>query len=97
MKYVVKNVFRRVIRLGDWLSAGINSTLLDGCVDESISGRSYRMAVYEKDPKWIKVRKAVDIIWRVVFAEEEHCRGAYYKDLKRAQDYKARHDKYTKC
>lgn len=92
---MVKNLVNRVIRLGDWLSAGVNSLILDGCVDESISGRTYRMAIFEQNPKWAKVKIVVDGIWYCIFRQENHCMDAYVKDLVRAENYKNRHDVYT--
>lgn len=94
MKKVAKNVINRFIRAGDWLSAGINSFFFDGCTDESMSGRSYRMDAYENNRKWRRFRKVVDWVWVVVFREDNHCRGAYYKDLARAEAYRERHYQY---
>jgi hypothetical protein len=96
VKNLIRNIAGRFIRLGDWLSAGVNSFLLDGCVDESISGRSYRMSIYENSKKWYRVRKLVDFLWRTVFAEEHHCQNAYYKDLVRAKHYIKRHEDYLR-
>ena len=96
MKKVLKNIYYRFYRLADWLSGGANSFFFDGEVDESISGRSYRMAVYENSVKWNRARKVIDKIWEIVFREHDHCRGAYYKDLRGAEEYQVRHELYMK-
>ena len=71
------------VRVGDWLSQGLNTVVLNGEPDESTSGRSYRQGVIGGHAGWCRMRRFVD--WLFTPVEAEHCKKAYEIDLKRAQ------------
>jgi hypothetical protein len=71
-----------LIRVGDWLSAGLNTLLLGGTPDESTSGRSWREGELEGNPVWQRRRQRID--W-LIWWEDDHCRRAYEADLQRAR------------
>jgi hypothetical protein len=70
----------RLIRLGDWLSAGLNVLAFDGDNDESTSGRAYRESL---QGRWLRRRRLIDALFSPW--EREHCRKAYWADLDRAR------------
>jgi hypothetical protein len=74
-----------LIRIGDWLSAGINTLLLDGTPDESTSGRSYRQGDLGGDPVWQQRRRRIDWVFSRLGIEDDHCRKAYEADLTRCR------------
>jgi hypothetical protein len=71
-----------LIRVGDWMSAGLNTLLLGGAPDESTSGRSWREGELEGNPVWQRRRERID--W-LIWWEADHCRRAYAADLERAR------------
>jgi hypothetical protein len=73
-----------LIRIGDWLSAGLNTLLLGGTPDESTSGRSWREGDLAGDPTWQRRRRRID--WLLSWYEADHCRRAYEADLARARE-----------
>ena len=62
-------------RVLDATSQWLNTVLLDGDPNESISGRSYR-------EKWVKTEYIINTVF---FWETAHCYWAYINDLERAR------------
>lgn len=74
-------LFNYLVRVGDAVSQLLNVTVLMGNnPNESISGRSWRLRA---EPGWKQLRIVID--WMFSWWEKDHCRGAYYADLTRAQ------------
>lgn len=78
----------RLIKAGDALSQMCNVLFLpnheETDANESISGRSHRMM-------WGRAERFIDTMFWVLFGQKDHCRKAYYKDLRRAQRKLMRH------
>ena len=55
--------------------------------NESISGRAYRQ-------KQVK-EKYINFIFKLLRNENEHCKNAYYEDLKQAREYIRKHNEYN--
>lgn len=72
-----------LVRVGDLSSQALNTILLGGDPDESISGRSYRQGALEGHKGWALMRKFVDVLFSVY--EQDHCKKAYQADLERAK------------
>lgn len=72
------------VRVGDWLSQGLNAVVLNGEPDESTSGRSYRQGVLGGHRGWRRMQRFVD--WLFSGYEAEHCKKAYEVDLKRSRE-----------
>jgi hypothetical protein len=74
-------LFKYLIRIGDSISQLLNVTLLFGQnANESISGRSYRLG--RTRWPWATLKTVINIIF---FWQEDHCREAYFADLRRAR------------
>jgi len=69
-------------RLADATSQWVNVALLDGCANESISGRAYRQGVVEESMAWLRVMRLID---RLFFWQQRHCEQAFLADLWRAR------------
>jgi len=72
-----------VWRVGDALSQLVNTMILGGDANESISGRSARIAYIEaqRDWPWAIAYRAINGIF---FWQENHCLEAFTNDLQRA-------------
>ena len=76
--------FDYLLRVGSALSQLLNVVLFFGTrPNESISGRSYRMSM-DGVRRWNYLRMLLDAIWRL-FGQHEHCKLAYYADIKQAK------------
>lgn len=65
----------RFIKVGDALSQLCNVIFLNGHPNESMSGRAWRT-----QSRWYKV------IDSILWFDKDHCKTAYYNDLKYAED-----------
>ena len=99
MRPVVSSLLRRGRNVLDALTQLGNALFLprpfDTNANESISGRCYREAVFEKrGGVWLVAHKAIDWLFEIV-GQQEHCLGAYLTDLARGDEYRERHQRYV--
>lgn len=71
-------------RVGTSLSQLINTILLNGDPDESVSSRAYRKGILGGDGKWLVAVKIIDTLF---FLESSHCRASHELSVKTAQHY----------
>jgi hypothetical protein len=62
------------VKLGAWLSQGVNGLLLRGSIDESVSGRAHREG-------W-RIERWID---RLFFWQAAHCKAAFERDRREAR------------
>ena len=74
-------VIRYLINLGDATSSWLNAALLFGNVNESISGRAWRLQ--STHWAWKYARVIIDFLASPF--EDNHCQLAYDNDIKRAR------------
>lgn len=99
MRAFSSSLLRRLANVLDALTQLGNAALLprpfDTNANESISGRCYREAVFEKRAGlWASAMAAINWIFELT-GEQEHCYNAYLADLSRGRDYQERHSRYT--
>ena len=70
-----------LIRVGNSLSQLLNTIILNGDPDESISGRSYRRGMLEHSKKW---RILMNILDKIFWWDYQHCMKSHYNDVNRA-------------
>ena len=77
--------FQYFQRVGSAISQLINVALLFGDrPNESVSGRAYRMA-RGGARRWLRVESLLNLIFRLVVNEEDHCYKAYLTDVTEAR------------
>ena len=73
--------FKYIVRVGDAISQLLSVAFFFGDnPNESLSGRAYRQGRIQWP--WVVLKTAINIIF---FWQEDHCREAYFADLKRAR------------
>lgn len=60
------------------------NAFLAGEPDETLSSRAHRMRV-KGHRYWGWTAGAIDLLWLVLFREQDHCRASYESELRRAQ------------
>lgn len=71
-------------RVGDTLSQSLNTAIFNGDPDESTSGRSYKYGVLLNKRSWFYLMKFIDGLFYLF--EKDHCKNAYFYDLKRIEE-----------
>lgn len=71
-----------IFRFLDCFTQTFNTWILNGSPDESTSGRAYFRQFYKPTKFWRVMYKIINTIF---FLEEDHCKDAYLKDLKRSK------------
>ena len=85
--------FQYFQRVGSAFSQLVNVVVLFGDrPNESISGRSYRMARLGKR-RWLRTESFINLVFRLVVDEEDHCYKAYFTDVTEARLLVSEHDK----
>ena len=70
-----------LIRVGDAFSQLVNTVILNGEPNESISGRCWRL---RHKPVWKQARIVIDFIFSPF--EKDHCQASYLADFDRAAE-----------
>lgn len=68
----------RWVRIGDAASQFLNSLVLDGEANESISGRAHREG-------WRLTERVINFL--LAWLEPDHCRRAHQADVQRAHEW----------
>ena len=71
------------IKVGDSLSQLLNTVILNGDSDESVSGRSFKNGVLLGKKNWYYVMKSIDFLFFLI--EKDHCKKAFFSDLYRLE------------
>ena len=92
MFFFILGVRDYFIRIGSAASQLVNVVILFGDnPNESISGRSYRMARLGKR-RWLRTESMLDLFFSI-FGQKDHCYKAYFTDVTEARLLVAEHDK----
>lgn len=78
-------------RVGTSLSQLVNTIILNGDPDESISGRAFREGSLEAHATWFKASKIIDAIF---IWEKDHCKNAHEYDVERALEWVTKYAKH---
>ena len=77
----LQKLFNYTVRIGDATSQLLSVAFFFGDnPNESLSGRAYRQGRIQWP--WVALKAVINIIF---FWQEDHCREAYFADLKRAR------------
>lgn len=68
------------------LNVLLSSKVTQTTPNESISGRAYRQRQRKE--------KYIDLLFKVFRGEDNHCRNAYYEDLRQAEEYIRKHNEH---